>query len=279
MKYPTIILMAALVGGCALTDVDPHGEREPDITVSLFDEARFGAVGEPIDIGSVAQAVNQGTLKLLPRDYTTMDKDQRTGWASVLGFDGVSINDGHGGDTRRTATLIHPQYVVMATHFRRSVGDTIRWRTSWAAIQERKLVATWHCPGADITLGKLDAPTDGLSTYAILPSGYAWQKALRFCFSIHTDQEGKALVKMINGGVSSMDRQDGQPGRIFYKSVGGKVTTHGDEPLITGDSGNPFFVVYDGQLVLLGVHWTTVSSVFISDPDVIEWARKTIVTQ
>lgn len=260
------LLLVTLLGACS--------SIQPDLPVNIFDEAQFSGA-DPVDIGSVAPVVNRETLGLLPRTYEGMDKHQATGWASKLDFSGVSLNDASPA-TRRTATLIHPQYVIMATHYAQPVGAKVRWKTIWGSIVERTIAQRWSMTGADITLAKLDQPTEGLATYAILPSGYKWTTALKSCFSIHTDQEGKALVKAINGGVTAMDHQDDIAGRIYYKALGGKIGAYGDERLITGDSGNPFFITYGGQLVLLGVHWTTASATFISDPDVIAWVRRTI---
>ena len=265
-RYLIPLIAAALVG-CQSLQRGPVEDLPEVPAQSLFDKVRFASNGsDNMTIESVASDVNQATLNAIG-DLKTATKDREGPSWDWADFSGVSIVENNRWQDKKTATLISPDFVIMAKHFRRSVGDTIKWKTQDGAIVARTLGSVRLCPFADLALGRLDKPVTGLAIYQVLPPGYNWETALRWSLSIHTDQEGKALIKRIHQATSSI---------VYLTPPPGFEALH--ENLVSGDSGNPFFAYYGSQLVLLGVHWTTSSANFISDTGVVAWIQETAPT-
>jgi hypothetical protein len=242
--------------------------------VSLFDQVRFSGADEPIELPSLANDLNPPLVGLLG-DIPTAGKARSSTWASGLDFSGVSDVVGNAWQTKKTATLISDQFVIMAKHFHRPVGDTVQWTRPDGSIVLRKIRSIAHCPMTDITLGKLDEPVTGLAIYQVLPPGYTWETALKNVLTIHTDQEHKLLIKII-AGIQDTSLDDRVANIHYWTPPAGFEAM--DERLVSGDSGHPFFVLYGGRLILLGLHWTTSAAPFASDPDLGAWIKATART-
>lgn len=150
-------------------------------------------------------------------------------------------------------TLITPRHFVFAVHFEILPGNTIRFVTQNNEIVERTVTHTIYHPSytpyfPDIAIGVLDNDVPSSITFAkVLPSD--WERYIspdvKDIPVLALDQEEKALVTELYTMETSVV--------MTYPTKLERLTFF--ESLIDGDSGNPCFLIINGELVILTV-WT-----------------------
>lgn len=161
----------------------------------------------------------------------------KNNWTRKLDLTGVSWND------PRTATLIAPSYVAMAGHFTRPSNVPVMFHSKLGNPSERYITAVRAIPGTDIAVGKLNMPLPP----EIRPYRFASMADAKVGTPvIVTDQTSTLSVHRIESvfGIS-----------IAFSYIPGLNPVY-QRKLITGDSGNPTFLLKNGELLLLETHTT-----------------------
>lgn len=158
-------------------------------------------------------------------------------WTSGLDFTGVSWNDA------RTVTLVSPSHVVMAAHFPRDSRTAAMFHDRAGQPVERYIVAAKRIPGTDVAVGKLNMPVPrDIKAYRFASPG----DAVPGTPVIVTDQTMTASIHEIRAvygpGIGFSYHRDLDP--VYRRN------------LIVGDSGNPSFLLKNGELLLLETHTT-----------------------
>ncbi|YCM43586.1 hypothetical protein V2O64_19960 [Verrucomicrobiaceae bacterium 227] len=167
------------------------------------------------------------------------DSKLKAGWASGMDMSGVSF------DERMTATLVSRRHVVMANHFQRKVGMKVVFHDRQGKYLERYLVQVSGVAG-DVAVGLLDRPVPGGYRVYPLPASSTVPEALVGRPVVVSDQNRRLFfhkVRRVGGGGISFefDRED----------------KHGwGKSLVSGDSGNPSFLIVGRELVLVETHTT-----------------------
>jgi len=169
----------------------------------------------------------------------------------------------------RAGTLITPQHVLVAAHYPLFVGNTLRFvkgnrlkedgteypnnfvyeRTITGAVTD----ASYSPIYPDLRVCTLNAPlTQDIIPAQVMPANwldYMPQIAHNKTDTLLLDAEEKALVWAISGGRSQESMR-----KYFYfvDSLANERKVFNEQP-ISGDSGNPVFLIVDGKLVLLTV--------------------------
>jgi hypothetical protein len=161
----------------------------------------------------------------------------RNNWTSKFDLTGVSWND------PRTATLIAPNYVVMAAHFARPANIAVMFHDKNGIAYERYITAVRSLKVGDVAVAKLNLPLPpAIKTYPFAAPNDATSGRL----VIITDQTNTLSVHRIavlDGGVIRFNfANDLDP--IYRRN------------LIVGDSGNPSFIIKNGDLALIETHTT-----------------------
>lgn len=154
---------------------------------------------------------------------------------------------------RKAGTLITPRHIIGAAHYEYSVGTIVRFVTSDNIVVDRTVTGMKRHPDyrpytPDLTIYTLDSdvpPT--ITPCKLFPTNYTDyiyhdnQQDTRPA-SMGLDQEEKGLIidLVSNRGFQTPLDAD----RLIF-----------DEDKISGDSGNPAFVILNGDLVLVTV-WT-----------------------
>jgi hypothetical protein len=187
-------------------------------------------------------------------------------WVSDLDLTCISPWNTTGSNTR-AGTLISPSHLVFATHYEINIGDKIRFITSNNVVVERTLIDKIVCFG-DASLGLLnaDVPND-ISFAKLLPSNWFTYLPTIYRNSntstiyklpiLSLDQEEKALVKELvyfnssnNSVITENPRQNYiDPNNNYYNTYPNRALFN--ESIISGDSGNPSFLIINNQLVLI----------------------------
>lgn len=166
-----------------------------------------------------------------------------TSWLSQLDFSGVSWH------VTQAGTMVTTQHMVLATHYQRAVGQTVVFQSRSGAPVPREVAANAAVPEAitylpDITVTRLDSPVPSdVFVYPVL-GDLASVTALNGAPYLVSEQ-GRRIFWHLISSVGSR--------RIFGK----KNTDWPDDmakSLISGDSGNPAFIVVEGIPVLLSTH-------------------------
>lgn len=149
--------------------------------------------------------------------------------------------------------LISPRHLCMANHAHPSVGSTIRFLTSDNTVVSRTIANGLGIANSDIWIGVLneDVP-ETIAHYSVLPADLTDYIRNYQCPAIVTDGEGNALASRWSA-YNLIDP---------YTAAFLKVYTSGDfapysQQIVGGDSGSPVFILLDGNLVLLGCHYTS----------------------
>lgn len=163
------------------------------------------------------------------------------------------------GEAYYAGTAISPLHIIFAAHYEIPVGATIRFIAADNTVITRTMIAKGTHPSyvphfPDLTVGQLDSALPGTITPCkILPDNWAaklpglatGKTALP---ALCLDQEEKALITDL---FTLTDRADFTAPYLINAAA--RVPYH--ETKITGDSGNPAFLIINDELVLLTV-WT-----------------------
>ena len=163
--------------------------------------------------------------------------------------------------------MVSPKHLMFAAHYTPSVGTVFRFVTQDNVVVERTMTAILKHPDyeyspvcyPDLAVGVLDSDVPGTITFAkILPSGWkdyfptqhAYNKVPGIPLMV-LDHEEKALVYNV-GNISEGGPKPALQ-RVYYDEPDTVPRQSFCEEIIPGDSGNPVFMVIDGELVLLTV--------------------------
>ena len=168
----------------------------------------------------------------------TGDSVMNTTWTRKFDASGISLNN------NRTCTLVTPQHVVMAAHYKRPVPSEVVFHDRNGKRVSRILVSVQNVHG-DCAVGLLNQPLPAnYKPYPLLTPDANYSEKLKDEFVIVTDQKRRLFVhqvRSITNGLLSMRFDESQ--QIGY----GKI-------LIKGDSGNPSFVMVNNEPVLVETH-------------------------
>ena len=171
-------------------------------------------------------------------------------WCEDLDLTGLSPWNSSGGH-KKAGTLITPRNVIGAAHYEYSIGTVVRFVEKNGTVHDRTVKGKARHPNykphyPDLTIYTLDSDLpSSITPCSVMPSDYSKHfdniyKSKIPCIGF--DQEEKALIiDWANGG--RMRTPTDSKRRIFHESK------------IKGDSGNPAFLVFNGELVLMTV-WT-----------------------
>ena len=171
-------------------------------------------------------------------------------WAADIDLTGISPWNQLGG-ARRAGTLISPRHIAFATHYSLSStpgSNEIVFVTDQNVTVRRQIVAVATAV-ADIRIGLLDADVpQTIKHYKVLPQDWSnWLLQTNDIPMLHLDQQEFALVRDMNRITTSSSY-------VFHAGPLDPLRQSFSETLIGGDSGNPAFLVLDGEAILVLTH-------------------------
>ena len=158
-------------------------------------------------------------------------------WAANLDLTGVSWND------TRTATLISPSHVVMAAHYMRPSDVPVMFHDRQGNPYERYITAVKTLSTGDIAVGRLNLP---------LPPQVKWYRMA----NASDATVGRPVIISDKTNTLSVHRIGSVNGPVIHLDYVRGINPVYHRKLIIGDSGNPSFLLKNGQLVLLETHTT-----------------------
>lgn len=173
------------------------------------------------------------------------DSVMNTTWTRKFDASGISFND------KKTCTLITRQHVVMASHYKRAVPSSVIFHDRNGKQISRVLVSARNVSG-DCAIGLLNQPVPaGYKVYPLLVPEPNLGEKLKGEFVLVTDQNKRVFVHEVAG----VSKQANNYSMIFLKYDSSKKVGYG-KMLVSGDSGNPSFVMVNGGPVLIETHHT-----------------------
>jgi len=170
-------------------------------------------------------------------------------WCGDLDITCASPWNSSGGH-KRAGTLVTPRHVIGAAHYEYSVGAVVRFVEKDGTVHDRTVSGKARHPESrnyhpDLTIYTLDSDLPStIKPCYVMPSDYTSylvnEQVKTACLGL--DQEEKALIIDWNSGGRMRTPTD--PNRLIFH-----------ENKISGDSGNPAFLIVDRELVLVTV-WT-----------------------
>lgn len=260
-------------GSVTLSATDETGETATLLVSVAFDAGAVSDTFLSYAEGSLAKsASDEVDSRIAGKDasakliFTTQDHGTPTYvrnagcWAADIDLTSISPWNSTGGN-QRAGTLISPRHVIFCEHldFHPSAGATIRFVAQDNTVVTRTITALAtpdnYVPYyPDITIGVLDSDVpESISFAKVLPSDYAdylpsvglFMPGMSYIPALALDQEEKALItEWIQSNTSNSFASSAEPQRLLFF-----------ESITIGDSGNPAFLIIDGELVLLNT-WT-----------------------
>lgn len=199
---------------------------------------------------------NTMTMATNGKVFTTQDHSTPTYvrnanvWCNDVDLTCISPWNSNGGH-RKAGTLVTPRHIITAAHYEYNVGTTVRFVAADNTVHNRTVTGKKRHPNyvpysPDLTLYTLDSDLPGsITPCKLMPSN--WDDHLVQNFhnrppALGLDQEEKALIIDFFARGSFMTPVDAD--RLIFH-----------ENKIGGDSGNPAFLIVNGELVLITV-WT-----------------------
>lgn len=253
----------------------------------------------PVDINILLNHINNTTIdKLSNKDpnttksiYNIQDPYKNNGFTRndncwIQGLKNISCFSPaqlSGSSWRqRAGTLITKKHIILAKHFVPSIisgGTPIIFIDDNNNIVTRKLINIISDTPTDISIGLLDEEIpDTIKLAKVLPKNYIdYLGSNQHILAVALDQEEKAIVKVWTGlltfNIKNADNQTVYTYKYinvvsanasYVKPQLQKYSLFG-ENIISGDSGNPIFIIIDNELVLLGCWHTPWSGPFVTD--------------
>lgn len=253
-------VLRAIYGGELLAAVNLTMRTLSSSSYELFDSFVSGTLAHHCE-NAVNSRIGTATPAMLPvfstQDHNTPAYVRNTAcWCYDLRQKMTCISPWNSsGANTRAVTLIAPDVVAMAAHYPVSLGATVRFITANNEMVTRTVSKLLRHPDfvpnyPDITLGLLDsAVPETITPCKVLPANYTTKlpSGPKYIAALCLDQEEKALVTDLlsfqPNGVASFT----VPNLPYEKAL--------YEAKVAGDSGNPAFLIVDGELVLLTT-WT-----------------------
>ena len=185
--------------------------------------------------------------------FSAYNKKSNVKWSGGV-LRGIDLS-GVAWDEKRSATLISPRHVIMAAHYPRRVGAMVVLHDRKGERHERFVTGITTGPN-DIAVGLLNRPVDEVKHYRVLAPRPDYATLLKGAPVLVTNYRRYVMVHevaAVSGGSMRLGPTD-------IPGVAGR--------LIVGDSGNPSFLLLNGEPVLVEMH--TVGGFgagpFLSDP-------------
>lgn len=175
-------------------------------------------------------------------------------WAHGIDFSCASPwNSGNQGNWC-AGTLVSPRHVVLANHFLPGIGTILYFHSPTGAVYGSRLAARKRVGDTDITIGLLQTEIpDDIRPAKILPANSRSMIGSGLGVPVMTfDQEEKALVfeiRTMDGFYSGKTATNVIVHCSYPHSTMRSIFSEG---LMTHDSGNPAFLVFGDEIVLLG---------------------------
>jgi len=175
-------------------------------------------------------------------------------WVNDLDLTSISPWNSTQG-SNRAGVLISPRHIIFAAHYQINNGSTVRFVDNNNNIVTRTMVNKLTHPEytpyyPDLTVGVLDSDVPNTIGFVkILPQNWSdYLPSLSFIYRLPClvlDQEEKALISELRslGTAASFFNPTDSVRFAFFESI------------ISGDSGNPAFLLIDDELVIITV-WT-----------------------
>ena len=231
-------------------------------SVYTFQNVLAGSLAEHLS-AQVDDRINSGmSLATNAPLYTTQDHStpsyvrNTNFWANDVDLTCISPWNSNSAN-RKAGTLITPRHILNSAHYEFPVGTSVRFITSDNQVITRTVVGRKRHPDyslsgyqPDLTIYTLDSDLPAsISFCKLMPSDYTDYITRENLVDTRIaafglDQEEKGLVRDISNNTQIEFQEPTDADRLLLY-----------ERIISGDSGNPVFVIFNGELVLLTV-WT-----------------------
>lgn len=221
-------------------------------TVAVDTNLAIGAL-DTNDTGSAWWATNVAIYSSL--NYAATNYVRNTNcWASGFDLTCIAVYNSNEKDSQMGGTLISPRHVVFAHHFAIPNGTQLQFVAKNNTVVSRVLSNSVQIGSTDLQIGVLDSdvPTNLITFAPVLPASYTnyFPNSLQpistnyipaLCLNQYEDALESDISAVAAGGVS-------------FKAPSNPIRSLFYENKVTGDSGQPGFIILNGQLVLLTVY-------------------------
>lgn len=177
---------------------------------------------------------------------------------------------------QRSGTLVTKKHILLCKHSKPSIisgGTPIIFVDKDNNVIRRNLIQSVDDVVGDISIGLLDNEVpSNIEIAKVLPLNY--QDYIGYpenMLSVALDQEEKAIIKAWSGllnyttSAASYKYVNVVAPNLSYVSPSLHQYSTFTEDTITGDSGNPIFIILDNELILISVWHTPWSGPFVTD--------------
>lgn len=175
----------------------------------------------------------------------------------------------------RAGTLVSPRHVIFCKHygFHPTIGATIWFVSQNNTVVTKTLTSLDAVTVGDIVVGTLDSDIPSYIKFAkILPANYYNYlpsiNNIYYIPSLYLNQTDNAGIMMVFGlgeGITGQGVFSSNESNFYKPDI--SIYNNFYIPVVAGDSGNPMFLIINGELVLLGVFTGAFSGSHIAGPN------------
>jgi hypothetical protein len=220
--------------------------------INVFKNYKSGTLGQHIlDQSNTLLGIDQDM-------YGSYGIRNQNVWTEDIDLTGIAFWNSRANNVHRGGTLVSPRHILTVSHYRLLTGDKVRWIKQDNTVVERTIVSTSYILEWDrgVCLLDSDVPND-IKFYKVLPAN--WRNYL----SIRSD----AYLPTIHANKSRkiFHRHRTLPWQPNVAILAHTLAPDKSQNVISGDSGQPFFHIINGELVLLALNTSPSSGSNISD--------------
>lgn len=171
-------------------------------------------------------------------------------WAADVDLTGIGVWNSQTG-AQIGFVAISPDHVLICDHATIANGATLRW-VSGNVVVERTMTSSVLIAGTDLRVGTLASPLPATITPIGLPAANWGDGGSEGMAILATDQEKKVIVQEFGAFSSLVTPTDAQ--RLAFW-----------EFATTGDSGNPWILLWEGQPFVMSLYHTAASGSLVHE--------------
>ena len=207
---------------------------------------------------------NRANAELLLQSYSPSAHERFTGASFIgtgLNLSGISNSRASVFALNQWATMISPSYFLTATHNAPAIDKSFTFYETnliTGASTNRLVASGVQIAGSDLWLGKLNAPLpSSIATYAIATGNLLGRTigVVGTSSQLNGQRLGRNVIDGTIPGLTGVAPRPSDVGDVYLFGFNAPGLGADEARVEIGDSGAPSFTLFNGEVLVTGIHW------------------------